>query len=406
MECTGIRCIFLSPRTEDRLTPPAPRSSGPAVTVHDVWKALDDAFPFAHRADWDNVGILLGHPDAPASRVVIALDATPAVLATCRRHKADLLVTHHPVIHTPLKAVRADRGPSAAVCQLVRMKTAVISAHTNADVAPKGVSHVLARRIGLTAIRPLLPGEPSDACKVVVFVPPDRADGVLAALSEAGGGRIGQYTRCSFRCAGTGTFFPADGAKPFLGRPGSLERVEEVRLESVVAGSVLANVLGSIRDAHPYEEPAIDVYPLKGGALGGGIGAVGDRPREAPLLEVLEGVYRAVRPSWIKVAGPRKRRVRRIAVVAGSGSEFAAAAREAGADLFLTADIKYHQALEAAAGEMTVADIGHGSGEKWILPEFRRLIAARFGNRVATRVVMENEPLWSYQPRQTGGKGR
>ena len=406
MACAGNRCIFLPSCTEDRLTPPGRRSSAPAVTVHDVLQALDDEFPFAHRADWDNVGILLGDADAPATRVVIALDATPAVLAACRRHRADLLVTHHPVIYAPLRSVRADGGPSATVYRLVRMKTAVISAHTNADVAPKGVSHVLARRIGLEAIRPLLPGEPSDACKVVAFVPPDRADAVLVAISEAGGGRIGQYTRCSFRCAGTGTFFPADGAKPFLGRPGSEERVEEVRLESVVAGSVLPKVLARIRDAHPYEEPAIDVYPLKGGALGGGIGAVGDMQRAAPLTEVLEGVHRAVRPSWIKVAGPRKRRVRRIAVVAGSGSEFAAAAREAGADLFLTADVKYHQALEAAAGEMTVADIGHGSGEKWILPEFRRVIAVRFGNRVAIRVVMENEPLWSYQPRQTGGTER
>ncbi len=388
------------------MTPPGRTSSAPAVTVGDVWKALDDEFPFAHRADWDNVGILLGDSNAPATRVVIALDATPAVVAACRRHKADLLVTHHPVIYSPLKSIRADQAASAAVYELVRMGLAVISAHTNADVAPKGVSHALARRIGLQKIRPLIPGEPSDACKVVVFVPPDRADDVLAALSEAGGGRIGHYTRCSFRTVGTGTFFPAEGANPFLGRPGSEERVEEVRLESVVAASLLTGVLKGVRDAHPYEEPAIDVYPLKGGALGGGIGAVGNRLREAPLAEVLEDVYRAVRPSWIKVAGPQKRRVRKIAVVAGSGSEFAEAARAAGADLFLTADVKYHQALEASSGEMTVADIGHGSGEKWILPEFRRVISARFGKRVFPRVVMENEPLRAYRPKETGGTKR
>jgi putative NIF3 family GTP cyclohydrolase 1 type 2 len=113
-----------------------------------------------------------------------------------------------------------------------------------------------------------------------------------------------------------------------------------------------------------------------------------------------------VRPSWIKVAGPQKRRVRKIAVVAGSGSEFAEAARAAGADLFLTADVKYHQALEASSGEMTVADIGHGSGEKWILPEFRRVISARFGKRVFPRVVMENEPLRAYRPKETGGTKR
>jgi dinuclear metal center YbgI/SA1388 family protein len=377
--------------------------SPPAVTVRDVWEALDAEFPFSHRADWDNVGILLGDPDASAGRVVIALDATASVVAACRRHKADLLVTHHPVIHSPLAAIRTDQTASAAAHELVRMGVSVISAHTNADVAPGGVSHALARRIGLQGIRPLIPGEPSDACKVAVFVPPRNADAVLDALSGAGGGRIGAYTRCSFRTVGTGTFLPAEMANPFLGTPGREEMVEEVRLESVVAGSLLQDVLRAVRKAHPYEEPAIDVYPLKGAALGGGIGAVGDRKREAPLAEVLEGVYRAARPSWIKVAGPRKKRVRRIAVVAGSGSEFVKAARVAGADLFLTADIKYHQALEAATGDMTVADIGHGSGEKWILPEFRRVIAARFGRSVSTRVVMESEPLRSFRPKQTGG---
>ncbi len=338
--------------------------AGRAVTVRDVFQALDDEFPFAHRADWDNVGILLGDPDAPAERVVIALDATPAAVAACRRHRAGRHVTHHPVIHSPLASIRTDQAASATVHELVRMGTAVISAHTNADVAPKGVSHALARRIGLQGIRPLIPGEPSDACKVVVFVPADRAAAVLAALSEAGGGRIGAYTRCSFQAVGTGTFLPAEGAKPFLGKPGREERVEEVRLESVVAGSLLQGVLKGVREAHPYEEPAIDVYPLKGGALGGGIGVVGDRGRAAPLAEVLADVGRSVRPSWIKVAGPRRRRVARIAVV---------------------------------------ADIGHGSGERWILPEFRRVIAARFGRRVATRVVMEREPMRPFGPKQTGG---
>lgn len=379
---------------------------GGAATVRDVWEALDARFPFHHRADWDNVGILLGDPGAHAARVVIALDATPRVVAACRRFRADLLVTHHPLIFSPLSSIRTDRSRSAAVHELARLGVSVISAHTNADVAPQGVSYALARRIGLRGIRPLIPGEPSDACKVVVFSPPEHADAVLDALSAAGGARIGSYARCSFRSAGTGTFLPAESARPFLGRPGREERVEEVRLEAVVAGALVQAAVAAVRRVHPYEEAAIDVYPLKGGALGGGVGAVGDRDRTASVDAVLGDVYRLVRPSWIKVAGPARRRVRRVALVAGSGAEFTGAARDAGADLFLTADVKYHQALEAASGEMTVADIGHGSGEKWILPEFRRTIAARFGGSVATRVIMEEEPLRPFRPTKTGGMRR
>jgi len=378
-------------------------SSRAKVAVRDVWRALDDHFPFAHRADWDNVGILAGDPAAPVRSVLVALDATPAAVALCGRMRADLLLTHHPVIFSPLKSVRPDQGDSSAAYSLLRMGVAVISAHTNADVAPRGVSWAVARRIGLRGILPLLPGQPSDACKVAVFVPPDRADDVMSALSEAGGGRIGAYSRCSFRAAGWGTFLPAESASPYAGRAGREERIEEIRLEAVVARSLLPQVLRAVRAAHPYEEPAIDVYPLAGWALGGGIGAVGNRESAAKLDAVLEEIHRKIRPAWIKVAGPSRKTVRRIAVVAGSGSEFAGAAREAGADLFVTGDVKYHQALEAAAGEMPVADVGHGSAEKWILPEFRRVLAGTFGRSLAIRVFMEQEPQRAFRRGPTRG---
>jgi putative NIF3 family GTP cyclohydrolase 1 type 2 len=169
--------------------------------------------------------------------------------------------------------------------------------------------------------------------------------------------------------------------------------VEEVRLETVAPGSRVRAVLFAVRKAHPYEEPAIDVVPLREGALGGGIGVVGELPEPLPLDRALDAVRRALRPSWIQVAGPRRKTVRRVAIVGGSGAEFASAAREAGADLYVTGDVKYHQALDAAAGDMPVADIGHASGERWILPEFRRVINARFPGAVSARVIMDEEPL-------------
>ena len=133
------------------------RRGGP-VTVRDVWRALDEHFPFARRADWDNVGILLGDPGAPVRSVLIALDATPAVLSAVRRRPTDLLVTHHPVVYKPLPSIRPDRPEAAAAYTLLRTGVAVISAHTDADVAPRGVSHAVARRLGLREIRPLIPG--------------------------------------------------------------------------------------------------------------------------------------------------------------------------------------------------------------------------------------------------------
>jgi len=365
-----------------------------AVTVQDAWLALDERFPFAHRADWDNVGILLGDPGARVRAVALALDATPAVISSLRRRPADLLVTHHPVVFSPLPAVRPDRPASRPAYDLLRMGVAVISAHTNADVAPRGVSYVVARRLGLRDIRPLIPGEPSsDACKIVVFVPPGHVDAVLSAAAAAGAGRIGAYARCSFRGAGTGSFLGAGDADPHVGRPGREERVEEIRLETVAAGSLVPQVVRAVRSAHPYEEPAVDVIPLRGGALGGGVGAVGDLPGALPLDAFLAGARRALRASGIRAAGPRRKTVRRVAVVGGSGAEFADAARAAGADVFVTGDVKYHQALEAAAGEMALADVGHGAAERWILPEFRRVLLDRFGGALTARIITEEEPL-------------
>ncbi len=373
------------------------------MTVRDVYRALDERYPFAHRAEWDNVGILAGDPDGPADRILVALDATPASARRCLRSGANLLVTHHPPIHTPLRAVLGGRSAGSPLHDLIRGGVAVLSAHTNADVAPGGVSHAVARRLRLARIRPLIPGEPSDACKLVVFVPPAHAEAVMEAVDRAGGGRIGAYSRCSFRLRGTGTFLPRAGARPFLGRRGRVEEAEEIRFETVVPSSLLSGAIRAVREAHPYEEPAIEAYPLRGGVLGGGVGAIGERERPGTLDEVLEEACRRLRLGGVRVAGSTRRRIGKVAVVAGSGAEFAGAARDAGADLFLTGDLKYHAALEAAHGGMPVADIGHGAAESWILPEFRRTIVERFGKNVSVRIYREPEPFRPYRPGEKRG---
>lgn len=367
-----------------------------AVTVRGILSALDDRYPFARAAAWDNAGLLVGDPGRPVRAVLIALDASPEVLAACRRLRPDLLLTHHPVIFRPLKSVRSD-GPSAVVFELAQLGVSVISAHTNADAAPGGVSHILAERLGLVGIVPLSPGEPGDAVKVVVFVPENAADAVVTAASEAGGARIGAYGECSFRLTGEGTFRGRPESAPTKGSRGRLERVAEIRVEMTVAASRLSAVLAAIRRIHPYEEPAIDVVPLSPGSLGGGIGAVGDLPTPSTLAVTLALVERAIRPSWMLVSGKRKSPVRRVAVVGGSGAEYIGAACEAGADLFVTGDVKYHDAVDAAFGEMPVVDVGHGSSEKWILPEFRRVLRESFGKSLSIKVLNEPEPKTLYR---------
>jgi dinuclear metal center YbgI/SA1388 family protein len=316
------------------------------------------------------------------------------VLKALRQRHADLLITHHPVVFSSLKSIRPDNPASCAAYELLRAGIAAISAHTNADAAPHGVSYVMARQLGLGEIRPLVPGVPlSDSCRIVVFVPASHAEAVMDAVDSIGGARIGGYSRCSFRSVGTGSFVGGTKTSPYAGSVGREERVEEARLETVAPGSLVSRVLNAVRRAHPYEEPVIDVIPLRSGVLGGGIGAVGEFSTPIPLESALETVRLRLLPEWIKAAGPCKKMVRRVAVVGGSGGEFIGAACGASADLFVTGDVKYHQALDAEAAGMPVADIGHASGEKWILPEFKRILLGRFRGDISVRIIEEKEPL-------------
>jgi dinuclear metal center YbgI/SA1388 family protein len=376
------------------------------ATVLDAFRALDARWPFAHRSDWDNVGILLGDPRREVRKVLVSLDATPASVSRCIRSGASLLVTHHPPIFSPMKDFREDRAPASLLFPLVRAGAAVISAHTNADLAADGVSHAAARRLGLRSLRPLLPGETAGARKVVVFVPPSHEGAVLDSMTAAGAGRIGAYSRCAFRSAGTGSYLPGAGSAPFRGKAGQEERVEERRLEAVVAGADLGRVLAAIREVHPYEEPAVDVYPLSGGSpLGGGLGVVGELPEPLPVAEALKLVRTALRAATLRAAGPRSGRVRRVAVVGGSGGGMIGAAAAAGADLYVTGDVKHHEALEAAAGPMVVADAGHAATEKWILPEFASALRKALGSAVRVNVHEEEEPLRDVPGGNDGGRG-
>ena len=366
----------------------------PSITVRDVWQALDERFPFVCREDWDNIGILVGAPDTPVRTVAVALTATPSVLKALKRRRADLLVTHHPIVFSPLKSIRPDNPTSVAAYELLRAGIAAISAHTNADAAPRGVSYVMARRLGLENIRPLVPGAPSsDSCRIVVFVPGAYAKAVIDAVDSAGGARIGGYSRCSFRSVGTGSFVGGIGTSPYAGSAGREEQIEETRIETVAPGSLVPRIMDAVRRAHPYEEPVIDIIPLRYGALGGGIGAVGEFAAPMPLESAFDMVRKRLLPEWIKAAGPGRKTVRRVAIVGGSGGEFIGDAYKACADLFVTGDVKYHQALDAEAAGLPVADIGHASGEKWILPEFRQILLRRFGGNIAVRIIGEKEPM-------------
>ncbi|MEW5954574.1 MAG: Nif3-like dinuclear metal center hexameric protein [Bacillota bacterium] len=330
---------------------------------------VDELAPPELAADWDNVGWQLGDPGSGVGRVMVALDVTPEVCAEARDRGVGLIVCHHPLLFKSVKSIRTDQPGGALLAELIRSNIAVYTAHTNLDAANGGVNDVLARRLGLTGLQVLKPGPGESYLKLVVFVPVEHTDAVREAVGRAGAGWIGNYSDCAFQLRGTGTFRPREGANPYLGRQGQLEMVEEMRLETIVRARDVSSVVRAMLAAHPYEEAAYDLYPLKNQGPSQGFGRVGKSAGEMPLADYVQFVKAGLNLAGLRYGGELSRMVRKVAVCGGSGADFWPLAARAGADVLVTGDIGYHAAVDMRAAGLAYIDAGHYCSERVVVPE-------------------------------------
>lgn len=350
-------------------------------TVRDVVVAMQRRYPPAWAEQWDAVGLTCGDPDAAVERVLLAVDTAPAVVAEAIAWDADLLITHHPLLLRGVHSVEASTPKGRVVHDLIRHGVALFSAHTNADSAVPGVSDALATALGLVDLEPLAPMTES-LDKVVTFVPHQQAQSVLDALASAGAGRIGDYDRCGYLIEGTGTFRPLAGANPVIGQVGTVEEVAETRLEMVLPRDRRGAVVAALRAAHPYEEPAFDVFELAGFDARRGLGRVGHLPEPETLEDLVVRVAAAVPATvaGVQAGGDPDRVVQRIAVCGGAGDSLLGAAARAAADAFVTADLRHHPAAEAMeAGGPALVNLSHWASEWPWLPVAAELLAADLG---------------------------
>ncbi|HEX8384942.1 MAG TPA: Nif3-like dinuclear metal center hexameric protein, partial [Rubricoccaceae bacterium] len=318
----------------------------PVPTVSDVVRAIAARVPPGQAAEWDRVGLHVGDGAAEATGVLVALDATPAVVREAVERGCSVLVTHHPLLFRPVGRVTADDPVGGLVLQMARAGVAHVAVHTNLDAAADGVSVALAHQIGLSDVRVLAPL--ADATRLVVaYVPEGAADAVRGALADAGAGRIGAYSRVSFTSAGTGRFTPEDGAEPTVGTVGTPEEVAEARVEVVVAGWFLSDAITAFKRVHPYEEPVVLAHPVSGVETREGFGAVGTLPEPEALGAFLDRVAHALGAPALRHTGDPARPVQRVAACGGSGLSFLPDALRAGADAYVTADVTYHRWFEA-----------------------------------------------------------
>ena len=346
-----------------------------------VLDALERLYPAASAASWDAVGLVCGDPGDAVTKILFAIDPTQAVVDEALDWGADLVITHHPLLLRPVHAVAATDAKGRVVHRLVRAGCALVVAHTNADVASPGVSDALARVIGLAGLRPLVVQSVAPLDKIVVFVPHEHVEQVIDAMSGAGAGAVGAYSRCAFASAGTGTFLPGPAARPAVGAVGQVESVPETRVEMVLGRPRRAAVVAAMRAAHPYEEPAFDVLELVDDpAAATGLGRVGNLHAPVTLERFAQHVA-TVLPTTaqgVRVSGDGEALVHRIAVCGGAGDDLFDAVRASGADAYVTADLRHHPASEArehSAGDRPyLVDVAHWASEwPWLAGGASRL---------------------------------
>ena len=358
-------------------------------SLSDVVELLHEWFPPHTAEPWDAVGLVAGDPDQPVRKVMFAVDPSPEVAAEAVEFGADLLVVHHPLFLTPVHGVAATTPKGRTLHTLSSAGCALLTAHTNADRAVGGVSEALATALGLSDLRPLTPsaGDPVDT--LTVYVPPDAAAVVRAALAEAGAGVIGDYDLASFSSVGEGRFRPLEGATPTIGEVGQLQTVEEVRIEVVVPRRRRADVVRAMRAAHPYEEPAHQVVEMADAGVGpAGTGRIGTVPRQT-LSQFADAVAEALPETvhGVRVAGDPDRPVRRVAVCGGAGDGLLEQVLRTDADVYVTSDLRHHRAAEFVEHRgPALVDVAHWAAEWTWLPVLETRLAEALGSELSTRV--------------------
>jgi dinuclear metal center YbgI/SA1388 family protein len=343
--------------------------------VQDIAEAVERIAPTRLSEGWDNCGLQVGRLAAEASRVLVALTPLHEVFEEAEEAGADFLLFHHPLIFDPLRSVDTGSYPGDLVSRAIRQGLAVYAAHTSYDAAPGGVSVALAEALGLRGSFEVVSPRGS-LRKLVIFVPEENADPVADALAREGAGVIGEYTRCTFRTPGTGTFLPGEATNPYLGQKGRLERVEEIRLETVVPAHAERRAVAAAVATHPYEEAAFDIYPIEGRPEGCGYGRVGTLPEPMIPEELREHVANALGFPARLVADPgHGRRIERIAVLGGSGGSFIREAAVSGAEAYVSGDLDYHDALLAHFLGLAAIEAGHAATELPSLEPLARRLA-------------------------------
>lgn len=336
------------------------------MIAEELIKYLEGWAPPGAAWSQDNVGLQIGSRKTKIKNVFLCLELTKEAAEEAVKNHCNFIFTHHPLLFNPLKNLDFQNNSKAKLIEkVVKNDLVVYSAHTNLDFTKDGVSFELAKVLKLNNIR-FLKREEENQFKLVVFVPNSHVEKISNAIFDASGGIIGEYSKCSFRTSGTGTFKGSDKSNPVIGKRNSFEYVDEIRLEVLVNSWHLNKVITAMLKVHPYEEPAYDIYPLKNENSNYGFGAVGELQKSLSPKEFLSHVCKSLKAENVRYAKGKNGKIKKVAVCGGSGTDLLNAAIDQKADAFITADIKYHT-FQDGENKILFIDAGHYETEVLVL---------------------------------------
>ena len=364
------------------------------MLLRELTDYLESLAPLAYQEPYDNAGLLVGYPDQEVTRALVSLDCTEAVVDEAIDKGCQVIISHHPIVFKGLKRFNGKTYVERVVMKAIKHDIALYAIHTNLDNVTGGVNTKLAEQLGLRDTTILSP-KSELLRKLVVFVPVDHVEPVRSALFAAGAGQVGKYDACSFNAVGYGTFRGGADTDPFVGKPGEHHREEEMRVEVIFPADRERTILRALFEVHPYEEVAYDVYALQNVYQQVGGGLVGQL--EQPLSEeaFLDLLKKQLNAGVIRHTELRGKPVTRVAVCGGSGGFLLREAIGAGADVFVTADYKYHEFFDAE-GKIVIADVGHFESEQFTQQLLLEIIQKKFPTFAVRLTGIDTNPIKYY----------
>ncbi len=364
------------------------------MQIKDVTQYLESLAPLSLQESYDNAGLLTGSPEDSITGILVTLDCTETIVNEAIKSNCNLIIAHHPIIFSGLKKLTGSNYVERTIILAIRHNIAIYAIHTNLDNVISGVNMKICQKLGLSNLSILSPKK-GTLSKLVAFVPKDHVENILNGLYKAGAGKIGNYSNCSFQIDGTGTFLPTDGANPNIGAVGKLETVEETRIEVLLSAALENTIISELKRLHPYEEVAYYIQPLLNENQEIGAGMIGTLEKPLAPTEFLHYLKEKMKLEVIRHTSLLNKPVKRIAVCGGSGSFLLKNAIKKGADVFVSADFKYHEFFDADE-KIMIADIGHYESEVYTKELLKDVLIKKFPNFAVNFSISSTNPISYY----------